>query len=52
MQTVRKENSPFIKHIKDYVYDTRAVLGVGNFSKVYIGKNEPTSTPPNIKMHP
>ena len=37
------------KKIKDYVYDMQSVLGKGNFSTVYRGRNQDKSNPQIIQ---
>lgn len=48
---VKDQRPIYIKRIKHYVYQTRNVLGKGNFSKVYAGTNELTSIQSSIQMN-
>ena len=49
-QGARDSGSYRFKRIKEFVYDMHAVLGKGNFSTVYRGRNQETSKPGSMQM--
>lgn len=50
MLGAREYKPTSLKRIKHFVYETRNILGKGNFSKVYAGTNELTSIKFSIQM--